>query len=220
MSCYTNMLWEFGDCRQIPITYQDKYEPIYINKRDAEATIPLGLDITTFDLPVQLFQLFVTREHCSTIAANTNIKAARHNSAHPPCSRTPKWRDITGAEIEIFLWILLLMGLARFPAEEEYWSANIDKPLLYPIQEAMSRHQYQDIKRHLKISNPAIEPARISKGKGFWKKLEPLASDIRHACKRYYQPGSKISIDEQLIRFKGAKQTHNADGGKSCWKRI
>ena len=72
--------------------------------------------------------------------------------------------------MEIFLGILLLMGLARFPKEQEYWSANI---LLYLIQEFMSRHRYQDIKKHLKIINRATEPTEISKGKDFWKKLEP-----------------------------------------------
>ena len=43
----------------------------------------------------------------------------------------------------------------------------------------------------------------MGKGADWWKKLEPLATGFREASLEYYEPGSIISIDEQLIKFKG-----------------
>lgn len=35
------------------------------------------------------------------------------------------------------------------------------------------------------------------------KKLEPFASDFQTASRQYYLPGTHVSIDEQLVLFKG-----------------
>ena len=57
------------------------------------------------------------------------------------------WTDTTGSEIEVFLCIILLMGLDRLPATEDYWNQRPDKPVIMPIQSAMSLYRFQQIKR-------------------------------------------------------------------------
>lgn len=37
----------------------------------------------------------------------------------------------------------------------------------------------------------------------WYAKLEPIYSDFRKASQRYYLPGWDVSIDEQLVLFKG-----------------
>ena len=71
-----------------------------------------------------------------------------------------------------------------------------------PIQQALSLRRFKQIKRFLKLNNRRMEPSCMGKGADWWKKLEPLATGFREASLEYYKPGSIISIDEQLIKFK------------------
>ena len=153
-------------------------------------------------LLLDFFQLFITTQLCRTIAYHTNIKAHNHTEKEKENNHRP-WYDIIGPEIEVFLGILLFMGMDHAPATEDYWNQCPDKPIFLSISQAMSLVRFQQIKRFLKLNNRRTEPPRIGKGVDWWKKLEPLATGFRQASLKYYQLGSIISIDEQLIKFEG-----------------
>ena len=70
-----------------------------------------------------------------------------------------------------------------------------------PIHSVISLVRWQQIKRYLKISDPRSE--RDSKGPDWYAKVEPIYSDFLKASQRYYLPGRDVSIDEQLVLFKG-----------------
>ena len=57
--------------------------------------------------------------------------------------------------------------------------------------------------RFLKISNPDEDEIIDTRGPDWWKKLEPLATDFRKVSKKYWIPGSHVSVEEQLILFRG-----------------
>ena len=154
------------------------------------------------DSPLELFQLFISAQHCRTIAYHTNIKAHDYIKKEKENNHRA-WNDVIGPEIEVFLGILLFMGLYHAPSESDYWNTCPDKPVFVSIQEAMSLNRFENIKRFLKINNGRTEPSDMGKGPDWWKKLEPLATDFQTASLKYYQPGSIVSVDEQLIKFKG-----------------
>lgn len=108
------------------------------------------------------------------------------------------WRETSGPEIGTFIGVLLLQGICKLPRTENYWITRED---LNPIHSAMSLLRWQQIKRYLKISDPRSE--RDSKGPDWYAKLEPIYSDFLKASQRYYLPGRDVSIDEQLVVFKG-----------------
>ena len=170
------------------------YQPVSINQRKAKSLAPSKAT------PLQLFRLFITPRHCRLIAKHTNHKAQdlRGGDKH-----TRPWHDTTASEIEVFLGALLFMGLDRLNCVEDYWSQRYDKSITMPIQNAMPEVRFQQIKRFLKLNDGRAEPPNLGKGPDWWKKLEPLATDIRKASLRYYQSSHQVSIDEQLIGFKG-----------------
>ena len=173
------------------------YTPISIDDRSPKSLVQ-GL----VDTPLELFQLFITPQHCRTIACHTNIKAYDHMKKEK--ENNPRaWHNTTGPETEAFLGILLCMGMNQTPATEDYWNRCSDKPIFMPIQQALSLRRFQQIKRFLKLNNGRTEPSGMGKGADWWKKLEPLATGFREASLEYYEPGSIISIDEQLIKLKG-----------------
>ena len=90
------------------------------------------------------------------------------------------------------------MGLYHASSESDYWNTCPDKHVFVSIQEAMSLNRFENIKRFLKINNGRTEPSDMGKGPDWWKKLEPLATDFQTASLKYYQPGSIVSVDEQL----------------------
>ena len=174
-----------------------KYTPIRVENRPF---VPLVENDSRN--PLGLFRLFITRQHCRIIANHTNIKANNYMEKEKENNHRV-WTDTTDSEIEIFLGILILMGLDHLPATEDYWNQRPDKPVIMPILSAMSLGRFQQIKRFLKINNGQTEPIGLGQGPDWWKKLEPLATDFRKTSLKHCRPGSMISIDEQLVLFKG-----------------
>jgi hypothetical protein len=91
------------------------------------------------------------------------------------------------------------MGVHDSNRVDLYWRIDSNQgPIHMPIQ-YMPLKRFEQIKRYLHVSNPRIK----DKDKEWWHKLEPLASTLQKAFKRYYTPGSNISIDEIMIRCFG-----------------
>ena len=185
-----------GLLADIPECNSSTYQPVLINQRNAKSLAPPGAT------PIELFRLFITPRHCRLIAEHTNHKAQDHEGRTEGECKRP-WHDTTASEIEVFLGAHLFMGLDRLNSVTDYWSQRYDKAITMPIQNAMSANRFQQIKRFLKINDGRTELPNLGKGSDWWKKLEPLATDIRTASLKYYQPSHNISIDEQLIGFKG-----------------
>ena len=53
-------------------------------------------------------------QHCRTIAHHTNVKANDHMERY--------WHDVMSPKIEVFIGILLFMGLDPLKRIENYWS--------------------------------------------------------------------------------------------------
>ena len=160
--------------------------------------------------PYELFFLFIISSHCEIIAKHINCKTQDHvgkcsqrKCKHQnECKQRP-WYNTTASEISVFLGIVLFIGVDCFSCVENYWSQQPDKSITMPIQYEMTKNRFQQIKRFLKINDGCTELSRLSKGLDWWKKLDPLATDIQAALLEYYLPGDKVSIDEQLIGFSG-----------------
>ena len=173
------------------------YTPVKVHERKARPNLPIYADPNK---PIDLYDLYISRHHRVLIASHTNINANLELQKLPRNHRRP-WHDTNEWEVGVFLGILLLMGLDHSPAFESYWNCSPIKPIYIEIQKAMSLVRFEQIRRFLKISDPLHEADSL--GPNWWKKLEPLVTDLQKASQDYYLPGPHISIDEQLILFKG-----------------
>ena len=95
------------------------------------------------------------------------------------------------------------MGYTLMPRLTDYWNTSPKFAIHDMVIQAMSLRRWEQLKRFLKISNPDDDEIIDSRGPDWWKKLEPLATDFRKASKKYWIPGSHVSVDEQLILFRG-----------------
>ena len=88
------------------------------------------------DSPLELFQLFISAQHCRIIAYHTNIKAHDYIKKENENNHRA-WDDVIRSEIEVFLGILLFMSLYHAPSKSDFWNTCFDKPVFVSIQEAM-----------------------------------------------------------------------------------
>ena len=181
----------------IPPIGDSTYTPLLIKRRDTSVNSPAGLEDYS---PFGLFSLFVPKWLLDTIAKETNEKAKRNYERElNPHARL--WHDTTGAEIGAFLGVLLISGLYKQSKTANYWNTNPDKPLLILIQRTFSCNRWEQIKRFFKIAphDPDYKP----QGEQWYTKLNPWYSHVRKTSRDLLTPGHEVSVDEQLILFKG-----------------
>lgn len=60
--------------------------------------------------------------------------------------------------------------------------------------------RFEQLKRYFHVSDPTL-PKPIDKK--WYTKLEPLSSTLRKSFQQFFVPGTKVSVDEMMIRFFG-----------------
>lgn len=88
----------------------------------------------------------------------------------------------------------MFMGVQPQSRLEDYWNTSEVKPI-FPIQQYITRENFEQISRYLKVNSPAEE---MSEQRCFHK-LEPLLSTFRTACQKLVNLPDTMSIDENLI---------------------
>lgn len=146
----------------------------------------------------------------------------------PSRFRARSWTDTTGGEIGVFVGIILLIGINHVARMSTLWDPHTDtgrSPEVcsvsrpgswrtakltnkFGVFQAMSLNRWQNIKSHLKISNPETDPPEGSDD--FLAKVRDLLETFRAASRRWIRPGRDVSVDEQLIQCKArCKHTMN-----------
>lgn len=176
------------------------YNRIPVDYRDPTVELP-WVDPS----PYQLFSIFITPQMLELIATFTNIKADRwwRDPTKKKSHSTRPWEDTDGAEIGAWIGVRLLMGLEKAPTYQSYWNTNYTGAIYIAIQGAMTVRRFEQIRRFLKINDPREEPENIGAESDFWQKVEPFVEGFREGCLKYYRPGSHVSVDEFLVKYKG-----------------
>lgn len=111
-----------------------------------------------------------------------------------------KWRAIDTEELHTYMGLLLLAGVYRSKHESvsHLWNSERGRPV---FSRAMTRDRFQNITRCLRFDSKTTRAERQSRDK-----LAPirLFSDMFAAkCRANYRPGASVTIDEQLVIFRG-----------------
>ncbi len=97
-----------------------------------------------------------------------------------------------------------MQDTCRLFRTESYWNTYEESPIFMPIQSAMSLIRLEQLKRYLKNFNPSTD--KDFKGIDWYAKVELLYSDFVKASRAHLMPGRDVSLDEQLILFKGCSK--------------
>jgi hypothetical protein len=140
--------------------------------------------------PIEYFQQFFPQDLIQHITAQTNLYAVQNKSAF----RTNMM------EIEQYLGILLKMGIIGMPQKRMYWSRAMRFP---PIADTMSRDRFELINKSVHFNdNNTMVKERENKNYDPYHKVRPILDTLRRCCLKV-EPEECMSVDEQMIPFKG-----------------
>jgi hypothetical protein len=166
--------------------------------------VPLGENPKAIDF----FQLFLDDDLIDLLVEQTNIYANQYLQQHQedlrPRSRAKQWKDTNREEIITFLALTLLMGILKKPEYQMYWAKD---PLLHTpfFSATMTREKYLILLQFLHFAdNSQYDPDDENRNRLY--KIRPLVDYLVTKFKSIYIPKQQVSIDEELVLWKGRLQ--------------
>jgi hypothetical protein len=163
------------------------YTPLYISERAGK---PRNIDLSKKWTPLGLFLLFWTPELLQEVCNQTNSYGYRNQTAKKP------WKPLHKLELLHFYGTCFLMGLHHHPARKYIYSAENGVLSGVPL----SKNRREDILQMLHF---------LDRGEGphlkmpYWHKYGKIHPYLRQKFQFYWEPGSRITVDEIMIRFEG-----------------
>ena len=156
-------------------------------------------DAATVSTPIQAWELLFSKNLLNIILKHTNdrTKLVRDTLTD---SNSPTYKELTLIEFKAVLGSLYLMGVQKQSHVyiEELWSPQFGSNLYRAV---MSRKRFSFILSCLRLDDKQARSER-TKVHG----LAPIkeTSDIFiENCKNYYKPSHNLTVDEQLLAFRG-----------------
>ena len=153
---------------------------------------------------LEFLQLYLTEEILELIVIETNRFANQFILENPDKasnSYLKNWTDLTVNELQVFIGLVIVMGIVHKPNINSYWSR--DELYNTPIfSKVMPRDRFKVILRFLHFNDNATYNAEDA-DRDHPHKVRPLLDLIRTQCQKLYGPGRFLSVDESLVLFKG-----------------
>ncbi|KAF4514013.1 UNVERIFIED_CONTAM: hypothetical protein B566_EDAN018641, partial [Ephemera danica] len=148
---------------------------------------------TAITNPVDAFLLFI-QPILRLIVMYTNMRAQR---IHADNDYNTPWKDCDEVEIKAFIGLVLLAGVLRQSKHSltELWSATVGPPI---FRATMSLHRFKQLSRFLRFDDKDLRPAddKFAPIREVWETVNSLFG-------RYFIPGDNITVDEQLLPYRG-----------------
>jgi hypothetical protein len=207
------------------------FEPLPREEHEMRVCLPPNCNPAEMSA-VDWFGLFWTDDDWESLVHNTNAYAQKQRTPDPETGRPPrplcgKWRPVTTSELKAWVAITIMMGVYRFRSFRDFWRQQGYLKLgqaRVPVRRyeqprgrrsppratawvrnhdtytaALSRTRYTKIKRYLHVS----DPNEVYSDKEWFRKLEPLNSNIRDKCQELIVPATNTTVDEMMVRFFG-----------------
>lgn len=141
--------------------------------------------------PMNAFKIFINNEIVDILVRRTNEEARR---------RAEQWKNTNSDEIYTFLGLLILAGVYRGKQEpiKQLWNKVEGRAI---FGKSMSRDRFIAIRKYLRFDDRETRAERRGQDK-----LAPIRQVIEiftTKCKSSYKVGQNVTVDEQLVTFRG-----------------
>lgn len=169
------------------------FKPKYTFPNPREGKVLL-LDAKT---PLQIFHSLFTPEMIEKIALHTNERIDLYLKSHRGRGKSSAYKKTSSREMQIFLAIIIIMGVNKLPDLHSYWSKmeGLGNSL---IKRLMSRDRFCFLHSRLYMESPAKPP---NASKTYY--LEKIVQDLLKNFRESYGDSAHQSIDEAMVAFKG-----------------
>jgi hypothetical protein len=143
------------------------------------------------------FTLLFGKDTFQLLADQTNLYALQ-----TPPGASYKWYDTNPQEMQLFIGMILAMGIHQLPQLEDYWSSH---PLLGAngIVAGMSYRRFRVLLSCLHLVDNTTALPRGQAGFDKLHKIRPLINIIQGNMEECYNPHQEVAIDEAMVGFKG-----------------
>ena len=97
-------------------------------------------------------------------------------------------------ELLAYIGMNIAMGILRLPSIADYWTTEV-----LSTPSVMPRDRFYAITRHFHLVDSTKQAKKKEIGYDPLFKVRPVIDQISDCCKKYYQPGQELSIDEMMI---------------------
>lgn len=142
--------------------------------------------------PVDSFKLFLNENILENIVIHTNSEAQRVQQL--------QWKDIDTTELQAFIGLLLTIGVNKQGGVDfrEHWDPIFGNPI---FRATMGKNRFANILRFLRFDDKTTRSLRRSRDK--LAPIRELWEGVNQNLRKFYLPGENLTIDEQLVPFRG-----------------
>lgn len=142
--------------------------------------------------PESSFKLFITQEMVNSIVTHTNTEGYLRFGQN--------WQDTNEDEMYTFFGLLLLAGVYhnKNSAISELWSHEDGRPI---FNKSMKRNRFYELRRCIRFDDRASRVTRRQNDK--FAPLRNVFNIFSNKCRSNYKPGNFLTVDEQLVIFRG-----------------
>lgn len=153
----------------------------------------------------EVFNMFLDDQIVDTICTFTNAEASRvvHNfNVNASLNRMRIWLDVDPVEIRAFFGVLLIAGALRCRKESisEMWTTD-EKIRRAVFTAAMPRDRFVHILQFIRFDDKSTRDQRKANDK--LAAIRDVWDSFVENCKKLFEPFEDITIDEQLVAFRG-----------------
>ncbi|CAF1406134.1 unnamed protein product [Rotaria sordida] len=140
---------------------------------------------------IDYFYFLFGKQSTTLLTNQSNLYSVQKNPNKPV--------RISETEMEYFIGILLMTGIYSFPKQRYFWSSDTR---FESISSVMSRDRFLEIKKYLHATDNSVQSNRTDINFDRANKVRPLLNIVKENLRKMSKE-EKLSIDEQIIPFKG-----------------
>ena len=169
-----------------------------IIKTHVEPSAPTAITINAKS-PAEVFSLFMTDQMVAEMCVHTNMKMEELRQNFKNKDKAT-FRDIPLSEMKAFFGVLIMSGVRRDShlTTEEMWSHIYGCPF---YRACFSERRFVFIIRALRFDDPVTRRARLEGDR--FAHIRKLWDEVIRNCQINYKPGPHVTVDEQLMPFRG-----------------
>ena len=147
--------------------------------------------------PVDAFNLLVDDSIVDNIVTYTNKEA---QTVHEVNHYETPWKECDAVEIRALIGLLITAGHLKSNHQncEVLWNETYGPPL---FRATMGKNRFKSLLRYIRFDNKSTRSARRQKDK--LAPIREIWDKVNENLRKHYLPGENITVDEQLVPFRG-----------------
>lgn len=138
------------------------------------------------------FRAFIDDDMCESVIKHTNEEGGLRNQG---------WQPMNRRELDALLGLLILSGVYNMSkvSVRLIWSRAMTNSIIYKA--TLSRSRFESILTYLRFDDKTTRAERREGDK--FAPIRELFERFTHNCRRLWSPSECVTVDEQLVGFRG-----------------